>query len=336
MALLLQERPTDHRLLEPGSDAALPAIVLPTPTPPRMTPAPPQPAPTKKAAGLLKAARPYQWAKNGAVLMIPALVLPSLTVAGVAAAAGAVLAFCLAASSVYLLNDTADREADRQHPVKRNRPIASGLVGPRLALGTAAVTAAGAIGLGFLITPSVGVIVTLYLTITMAYSLALKDVPVLDVTVLAAGFVLRVLAGAAAVGTVALPLLLVAVFWGAVFIALGKRRSESVLLGDRAADHRTVLTFYTVPLLDWTLLDAELVAILAFAAWTFTMLGGLLGAGLALLAALSLHTALDAYRRALVGRGAGGDPTRELASNHLVLASLALTGVIAMSAAFLP
>lgn len=324
MSVVLQERPVEvsPRLTGPEADVA-------------PTLSPPSHGLTAKAGGLLKTARPYQWAKNGGVLIIPALALRSLPVAGIAAAAGAVLAFCLAASSVYLLNDTADREADRHHPLKRNRPIASGLISPRLALGTAAAAAAGAVVLGALIAPSLGVIVAVYLAITAAYSLALKDVPFVDVTVLAAGFVLRVLAGAAAVGAVALPLLLVAVFWGAVFIALGKRRSESVLLGERAEDHRAVLHFYTVPVLDATLLDAELVAVLAFAAWTFTMVTGLLGAVLGIAAALSLHTALDAYRRGLVQRGTGGDPTRDLASNHLVLASLALTGVIAMSAGLL-
>ena len=289
-----------------------------------------RPPHAEQAHGLLVAARPYQWAKNVVVLMVPGLMILSIGLAGVVAAIGAVVAFCLAASSVYLLNDTADRSNDGHHPVKRNRPIASGLVSPQLALSAAALAALAALGVGLLVAPALAAVVAVYLVSTAAYSLYLKRFAYIDVSVLAAGFVLRVLAGAVAVGAGAPPLLLVAVFWGAVFISLGKRRSESALLGGRAATHRSALRTYTVPFLDVSLLDTELVTILAFGAWVFTSLTGSLGAVLGLLAGFSLMTALNAYRQGLF-RGAGGDPTRDLAANLPVLCGLAATGLIAMS-----
>lgn len=281
------------------------------------------------AAGLLVAARPYQWAKNAAVLMIPGLMIFSIGMGGIVAALGATLAFCLAASSVYLLNDTADRENDRHHPTKRHRPIASGTVRVPVALGTAAAAASAAIGIGVLITPALAAIIGAYLVITAAYSLLLKRFAYVDVAILAAGFVLRALAGAVAVGVSAPPLLLAAVFTGAVFISFGKRRSEAVLLGAGAGAHRSALRTYTVPTLDTALVDAELVTVVLFGAWVVTSIVGPLGMVLGVLAAGSLLTALNAYRRVLHG-GAGGDPVRDLASVP-VLASLAATGLIALS-----
>lgn len=289
-----------------------------------------RPSGAQQIRGLLVAARPYQWAKNVVVLMVPGLLILSIGFAGIVAAIGATVAFCLAASSVYLLNDTADRSNDGHHPVKCNRPIASGLVSPQLALCAAAMAALAAVGVGLLVAPALAAVVTIYLVSTAVYSLYLKRFAYVDVTVLAAGFVLRVLAGAVAVGVGAPPLLLVTVFWGAVFISLGKRRSESALLGGRAAAHRSALRTYTVEFLDVALLDTELVTILAFVAWVYTSLTGSLGAVLGLLAGFSLMTALNVYRHGLA-RGAGGDPTRDLAANLPVLVGLAATGLIAMS-----
>ena len=287
-----------------------------------------EPAPGK-AAGILVEVRPYQWVKNGAVLMVPGLMILSIGIGGIAAAITATLAFCLAASSVYLLNDVVDRESDRHHPTKRLRPIASGQVSVPLALGTAALAASVAVVLGLLIGPALGLVVVAYLVLTAAYSLFLKRVAYVDVAILAGGFVLRALAGAVAVGASAPPLLLAAVFLGAVFISLGKRRAEAVLLGDGAAAHRSVLRTYTVPMLDRSLADVAVVTVVTFGAWVATAIMGPLGIVLGFLAAVSLLTALNAYRR-VFQRGAGGDPVRDLVSLP-VLTSLAVTGLIALS-----
>ena len=281
------------------------------------------------AAGVLVTVRPYQWAKNAAVLMVPGLLILSIGVGGAAAAIVATLAFCLAASSVYLLNDVADRDHDRHHPTKRHRPIASGAVSVPVALAVAAAAASLAVGLALLIAPVLAVIVVAYLVLTAAYSLLLKRYAYLDVAILAAGFVLRVLAGAVAVGVSAPPLLLGAVFSGAVFISFGKRRSEAVLLGADAAAHRSALRTYTVPMLDKALVDTEMATVILFGAWVVTSMPGPAGVVLGLMAAVSLHLALNAYRGVLRG-GAGGDPVHDLVRVP-VLASLAVCGLIALS-----
>jgi len=320
------------------------ATIVPTPPLPRcehqgfpgvtspLTPEGGNPQRASVLAGLVTAARPRQWVKNGAVLMVPTLLIASLGATGMLSAVIATLAFCLASSSVYLLNDTVDRAGDRHHPTKRYRPIASGLVKPSLALGGAAAGATLALGLGWLVSPVVAAIIATYLAVTAAYSLGLKRIAWLDVGVLAAGFVLRVGAGAAAVAAVAPPLLLMAVFAGATFIALGKRRAELVLLGDEAGAHRSALRTYRLPAIDVALRRAQAVTVLAFGLWILVAEGGAFGPALAVVGALALLAALDGYRQRLLG-GAGGDPTRELTSNRALLCGLAFSGLIAVSTA---
>lgn len=196
------------------------------------------------------------------------------------------------------------------------------------ALGDYLGAAAGGLMLGFAVSSA---IVGIYLAMTAAYSTALKHIPIVDVGVLALGFVWRVLAGAAAVEMAAPPLLLTAVFWAAALVALGKRRSEAVLLGDKAASHRLTLDSYTLPFLERSLTDTQMLSVLAYAAWIYTAVAAPFAIALALIAGLSLHIALGAYRRSLIETGGGGDPTRELASNPLVLTSLAAAGLIALS-----
>ena len=282
-------------------------------------------------AGLVRAARPHQWIKNATVLMVPGLAIFSLGLAGVVGAAIACAAFCLASSSVYLLNDTVDRNADRHHPVKRNRPIASGMVSPAVALGASAGAAMVALTLGLLVTPALGAIIGGYLVLTAAYSLGLKRLAWLDVTLLAVGFVLRVLAGAVAAAVSVSPLLLVAVFAGAGLVALGKRRSELVLLGDEAAAHRSALGTYRLSSIDVALRTSQTAAVVAFGLWVLTLEGGPIGAGLGLLAALGFAGVLDTYRQRLL-RGGGGDPSRELLANHALLPGLMVAGLTVLVA----
>ncbi len=286
------------------------------------------------ARGLLTTARPYQWAKNLAVLIVPGLAVLSLGLAQVGGAIAVFTAFCLAASSVYLLNDTLDRERDRHHPTKRNRPIASGEVHPAVALATAAMCAGAALLLAAVVSFGLAVVVASYLLLTGAYSVTLKHVPIVDVVALAAGFVLRILAGSVAIGVAAPLSLLIAVFWAAMLMALAKRHSEVVLLGDSAAAHCPTLAIYTPRFLRRSLFDAQVLSALFFALWVYgsmvaAAIAGPLAFALAGAAALALYHGLDAYRRGVLGRGCGGDPTRELASNPGVLASLAVAGLIA-------
>ena len=215
---------------------------------------------------LLKAMRPSQWSKNLFVLapVVFGRGLADPAVAGRALAAFAI--FCCAASAVYLFNDLRDREADRQHPLKKHRPLAAGT----LSAGTAAfaavllslVTAAGAWWLG----TSFLVLVGLYLLLNSLYSLGLKNVVVLDVMVVSACFVLRVLAGAAAVDVRVSRFLILCTTFLALFLILSKRRHELMLLGrDGASRQRHVLEHYSAPLLDQMMNVVTASAVLSYA-----------------------------------------------------------------------
>ena len=217
---------------------------------------------------LLEAMRPRQWSKN-------VFVLAGIVFAGRLfdrAAELRVLAcfalFCAASSAVYLINDLADRESDAHHPLKRSRPIPSGRLAPATAISAAVVLAAAALaGAARLNRATLGIAIA-YLASTAAYSLWLKRVLLLDVMIVAVGFVLRAAAGAACIDAEISPWLLVCSFLLALFLALGKRRSELVLLGGEAATHRPALGRYSVPLLDSWLTALAGATIVSYAIYT--------------------------------------------------------------------
>ncbi|MBI4263235.1 MAG: decaprenyl-phosphate phosphoribosyltransferase [Acidobacteria bacterium] len=199
---------------------------------------------------LLASLRPEQWTKN--LFVFAGLIFGGRLLDGgaVLVAVAAFAIFCALSGAVYLLNDVADREVDRRHPLKAMRPIASG----RLAVGTA-LTAAAAIGGGgvaaaFLIGGDFGIVALGYVLLLLAYSFALKHVVIVDVLTIAAGFVLRAVAGAVAVAVPIGVWLLVCTTLLALFLALSKRRHELLLLGNDAIDHRRILEEYSPYLLD--------------------------------------------------------------------------------------
>ncbi len=196
----------------------------------------------------LALARPRHWIKNAFVaaplFFTPeALGLPSLL-----AAAMAVAAFSLAASSVYVFNDFCDREADRLHPIKRKRPIASGAVAPAAALVFAVALLAAAAALASRLPQAFGTVLCVYLALNLAYSWRLKHVSLLDVLIVAAGFVLRVEGGAFAIGVVPSVWILVCTGLLALFLALAKRRDD--LVSDVDAAHRKALAGYNLRFVD--------------------------------------------------------------------------------------
>ena len=194
--------------------------------------------------------RPVQWLKNGFVLA--PIVFSGLV--GDPEAWGrcvlAVVAFCAASSATYLVNDILDREADRQHPDKCTRPIASGEVGVGSAVAMAIVLIVIAAGAAFSLGGWFPAVLGGYLVLTLAYSAFLKDAVFLDVLVVAAGFVLRVVGGAVAIDVPVSTWLLMCTYLLALYLALGKRRAELALLGEEAGSHRVVLGHYTLPLVD--------------------------------------------------------------------------------------
>ena len=220
------------------------------------------------ARALVASLRPGQWARN-ALLLAPLVFAHRLgDRASVARALLAVVAFCLLASAVYLGNDLADRDRDRAHPVKRDRPVAAGLLSPgwaagaSLTLGAAGLLLAWGLGAAFFGWGAA------YLALQALYSGLLKDVAVLDVFAVAAGFVLRVVAGAAAIDVPVSNWLYLCTLLLALFLALEKRRAELVLLGAEAGRHRGILAAYTVGLLDQLSGIAAAAAVLAYSLYT--------------------------------------------------------------------
>lgn len=194
--------------------------------------------------------RPRQWTKN--LLIFAGLVFARrlLDPGAVRAASVAFVIFCALSAAVYLINDVVDRETDREHPLKRKRPIAAGLVSVPVALTTAilliGVALAGALVLGRLFL----LVAASYLALNLLYSTALKHIVILDVLTIATGFVLRAAAGAIAIDVKLSQWLFVCTILLALFIALAKRRHELVLLAGGAREHRPILDEYSPYLLD--------------------------------------------------------------------------------------
>lgn len=205
---------------------------------------------------LLEALRPRQWVKNAFVLAPFLFSLADRRVEGMGSAAGwrtlaALVAFCAASGAVYLLNDVVDAERDRKHPVKRNRPIASGRLSAQSALVASIVLAAGALLVGPLLSMfTLAGVLGAYLVLNLAYSFGLKQVVLVDVFCIALGFLLRVHGGGIASGAPVSHWLYLCTLFLALFLALNKRRAELVVLGDERGAHRANLKEYTVGFLD--------------------------------------------------------------------------------------
>lgn len=218
---------------------------------------------------LLKALRPKQWLKNLFVLA-PGLFASELFDTTAAVRLGSAFAiFCAVSSAVYLLNDVLDREADRLHPTKRYRPIASGRISPTLALATAAVLAtSGLVAAAASLGGTVAAFVAGYLVLTLGYTLYFKHSVILDVMFLAAGFVIRVAAGAASIQVEASEWLLLCTLLLALFLGFSKRRHELTLLESSASGHRRVLVHYSPELLDQMIVIVATATILCYILYT--------------------------------------------------------------------
>jgi 4-hydroxybenzoate polyprenyltransferase len=220
---------------------------------------------------LLKTMRPRQWPKN--IFIFAALVFDKQLLnpdAFLRTLAGFAL-FCLVSSSVYIFNDLADVEADRQHPEKKNRPIASGKLSVSAAWIAGIALVIIAVGLSFFLTRGFETVLAIYFLINMAYSKWLKHIPIVDVLVIATGFVLRVHAGVTLIQVQRFsPWLYVVMTLLALFLGFGKRRAELALLAQGAGSHRKVLDGYTLPLLDQYIMIVSGTTIVAYSLYTFS------------------------------------------------------------------
>lgn len=225
-------------------------------------------ASTASTLGLLRAARPNQWVKNLLVFAAPAAAGVLTASATLTAACGAFLAFTAVSAATYLVNDVLDLESDRAHPTKRHRPIAAGVVTPATAIVAATVLAAIGLG-GPLLAGQVDVALLLagYVVMTTAYSLGAKRVPIFEMAVVAAGFVLRTLAGALATDVVASQWFLIVVSAGAFHLAATKRFAE---LRRHGSEKRPVLARYSPDILAEMRFSTAAVALTAYLLWAFS------------------------------------------------------------------
>ncbi len=229
--------------------------------------------PLRVLRGLLKTMRPRQWTKNS-VLLAGVIFDQQLSISHpiplFRSLAGMVL-FCLLSSTVYIINDLVDINADRAHPQKRNRPLASGALPVPVAIIAAVLLVVITFPIAYLLSPEFAAVCAGYFVLNLLYSFWIKHFPILDVLSLAAGFVLRV-AGGVLVITVARfsPWLYVVTTLLALYLGFGKRRAELSLLAEGATSHRRVLDGYTIPLLDQFLTIVSSTTIISYSLYTFT------------------------------------------------------------------
>lgn len=220
---------------------------------------------------MLALLRPKQWIKNIVVFAGPAAAVKFSEPAALVDAVTAFVAFCLTASATYAINDVMDREADARHPTKCHRPVAAGALRPIAALGVALMLLVAAVTLVALrLNPAVLIVLGLYFALTLSYSLALKERVLLDVIIIATGFVLRAWVGSLAVGVATSEWLVACVFTLSLFMGFCKRRCELTLIGsaEEAGHHRSTLLRYTPDLLNHLITLSAGVAVITFLLYT--------------------------------------------------------------------
>ena len=219
--------------------------------------------------GLFISLRPRQWVKN--LFVFAGLVFAQrLFTASVWPAIGAFAIFCALSGAIYLLNDVADRDKDRLHPRKRERPIASGLLPVPLALGSALILVVGGLVAATALSPRFAAVALAYVGLLSVYSVVLKHVVIVDVLTVAVGFVLRAVGGALAIGVDISGWLLICTILIALFLALGKRRYEYLTLEGEAARHRPILAEYSAGLLDQMIAVVTASTVTAYALYTMS------------------------------------------------------------------
>ncbi|MGV0743230.1 decaprenyl-phosphate phosphoribosyltransferase [Mycolicibacterium sp. XJ870] len=229
--------------------------------------------PTNLATGIIKALRPRQWIKN-----ILVVVAPLATFGGdvhydyrdVFYKVGiAFVAFCLAASSIYLVNDARDVYADREHPTKRFRPIAAGVVPPSLAYALAIALAAASLAMSTVVVPALGLVIAIYLAIQLGYCFGLKHQPVLDIGIVSSAYLIRAIAGGAATGIPLSQWFLLVMAFASLFMVCGKRYAELQLAERTGAKIRKSLESYTSTYLRFVWTMSATAVVVFYGLWAF-------------------------------------------------------------------
>ena len=285
--------------------------------------------------GIFKSMRPKQWTKN--VFIFAALIFDvKLFQTGpfIKTIVGFVL-LCAISGTVYLINDLADIEKDRAHPTKKKRPIPSGQVPFKTAITAAILLPAVCLPLSFWLDVSFGVIVTSYLLLQIAYSLMLKNVVIVDVLTIAAGFVLRVAAGVVLVNAERFsPWLYVSTVLLALFLGLGKRREELVLLKGEASNARAILNEYNLPFLDEMLAVVTAGSVMTYAFYSFSA-PNLPENHLMMLTIPFVIYGIFRYLYVIHVQGNGGAPDEVLLTDRPLQISIALFGMTVVTILYL-
>ncbi|MBK7784326.1 MAG: decaprenyl-phosphate phosphoribosyltransferase [Gemmatimonadetes bacterium] len=275
-------------------------------------------------AAWIRLLRPQQWVKNAFVLTPLVFSGKFLQGEAVEQALAAFCAFCLVASGVYAGNDVVDRHADRAHPVKRNRPVAAGIipVGGALAMALSAVVLALAIGVA--VHPALAGIIAAYLGLNVLYTLWLKHMVLLDVFTIAAFFVLRLLAGATAIAVAPSIWLLLCGGLLALYLGFAKRRHELVLLGTQSSEHRSVLSEYSPMFLDQMSTVLLAVTVVSYIMYTVSQ-EKLAEVGSYALTGSTVFVLYGVFRYLyLVHQRQGGSPTETLLTDRSLMVAVVL------------
>jgi len=293
--------------------------------------APPKRTPVTVARGVLKTMRPKQWVKNVLVLAAP-------FAGGVLFSGGmalelvvAFVAFSLAASGIYLVNDANDVAADRAHPTKRRRPIAAGIVPVRLAFGVAVVLLAAAVGISLLANWRLTAVVGVYVAVQLAYCFWLKHQPVLDICIVASGFLLRAVAGGAATGIPLSQWFLLSAGFGSLFMVAGKRYAEIMLAERTGAKIRKSLESYSASYLRFVWALSATVLIMTYSLWAFQIREAHHNSVWSAISIVPFVVAVLRYA-VDVDSGNGGEP-EEIALGDRVLQVLAIMWVATLTLA---
>ena len=277
--------------------------------------------------------RPRQWTKNlavfAAIVFSGNLLDPRLL--GVTALAFA--SFCLVSSSLYALNDTLDAERDRAHPVKRDRPVASGRMSASAALMISAALLVSGVALGFVVGLPFVAVLAGYLILQLLYVFALKNVAIVDMLAIAAGFVLRAVAGAVAIAVPVSPWLILCTGLLALFLAAAKRRHELVLLRELSVGHRPVLAEYSAELLDSFMVTLSAATVTSYALYTFFETRA--PNHLMMLTIPFVIYGVLRYQMLVLSKGSGGRPEDVLLGDGPILTDIVLWMVSAVAVLYI-
>lgn len=281
---------------------------------------------TSRLPAWLRAMRPRQWVKNVLVFAAPVAAGRLLQTDVLLASALAFVAFSLVSASIYLINDSNDVEADRQHPTKRLRPIAAGELSIKAAAFLAVVTLVLSLALGFSLSIPLGVTLSLYWVLQVGYSVWWKDQPIIDLAMVASGFLLRAIAGGVASGIVLSQWFLLVASFGSLFMVAGKRYSEMLELGPDAGTRKS-LERYTSSYLHFVWAVSVGAVIMSYSLWAFEQRGSdIWGINWAAISIAPFTLALLRYAME-IDAGRAGEP-EDIVLGDRVLQGLAIAWVI--------